>query len=99
MDIKQAVRLAKASVQDLFGDQVVSDPILEEMEFDDDGKFWWVTLGFFRVPDLPRSSPRSAALEVLDLHARLAGPRRAFKVFKINAETEKVVSVKDRELS
>ncbi len=96
MEIKQAVQLAKDSVHELFGEQVVSEPVLEEMEFDDDGKYWWVTLGFFRVPDLPHGHAESAASNIA---ARILGPRRAFKVFKINAATEKVVSVKDRELS
>lgn len=91
MDVKQAVRLAKASVQDFFGDQVLSDPVLEELEYDEAGRAWNITLGFFRIAD----APRSPAAQVL---AQIGGARRAFKVFKVSEATGSVISVKDREL-
>lgn len=94
MDVKLAVRKAKESVQELFGEQIVSDPVLEELEYDDEGKFWRITLGFFRVADYPKPLQGRMA----DVQALVGGVRRSFKVFKIDDTTEKVVSVKDREL-
>lgn len=95
MDMKQAVAAAKASVQELFGDQIVSDPILEEIDFDEIGN-WNITLSFFRIPDVPRRDGGGTALSsVLD---QLAGPRRTFKVVKVGNLNGQVKSVKDREL-
>ena len=94
MDAWDAVRTAKASIQELFGDQIISDPLLEELEFDEAGN-WSITLSFFRVPDLPRAA--AGGTELSSVVAQLAGPRRAYKVVKIGNSSGQVKSVKDRE--
>ena len=100
MNVKEAVTAAKTSIADLFGDQIVSDPLLEEVEFDQDSGVWRITIGFLRMPEIPRTSQASATHElgtVLGLGA-YGTPRRAYKVVNISDGDQRVVSVKDREL-
>jgi hypothetical protein len=94
MDVKEAVKAAKTSVAELFGDQIVSDPLLEEVEFDQDSHGWRITIGFLRMPEILRTPQTPAA----DLLGRFATPRRAYKIVNINDGDQRVVSVKDREL-
>jgi hypothetical protein len=98
MDVKEAVSAAKTSIGDLFGDQIISDPLLEEIEFDDQKNVWRVTIGFLRMPELLRSPSRAeqsaAALGIGPFRT----PRRTYKVVSINGATKQVLSVRDREL-
>ena len=73
IDLKQAVRIAMESVADLYEAQgyQLGDLLLEEVERS--GDQWLVTVGFTR----PATGIGSA----------LAGPRRAFKRVRIDAET------------
>jgi hypothetical protein len=92
IDVKAAVRIAIRYMQEL-GDFIPSENIrLEETEYDDTG-FWLITLSTFE----PRSS--------LGLHSetlrRLVEPekiRRAYKIFRIDARTGEVKSMKVRML-
>ena len=64
-------------------DQKVSAPSLEEIEMSKDGRYWLVTLGF----DQPRANnPRLPKF----LHV----PFRTLKVFKVDAATGRVLSMK-----
>lgn len=94
MNVKEAVSAAKISIAELFGDQIVSDPLLEEVEFDQDFGVWRITIGFLRMPEIPRDE----ATKVAGFAAMLGTPRRVFKVVNINDGNNRVVSVKDREL-
>jgi hypothetical protein len=111
MNAKEAVSAAKASIGDLFGDQIVSDPLLEEIELDDQKNVWRVTIGFLRMPELLRSptpaeraatapgadSPVEQANPALGIGA-FRTPRRTYKVVSIDGGTKQVLSVRDREL-
>ena len=92
MNVKEAVSAAKTSVAELFGDQIVSDPLLEEVEFDQDSRVWRITIGFLRMPEMSRTqnAPGSITYSM--------PPRRAYKIVNINDGDQRVVSVKDREL-
>ncbi len=97
MDVKEAIELAKASVRELFGDQLSSAPQLEEVEFDGVLGIWIVTIGFLLLPERMLVEAQEG-----DATARRGGfafdiPRRARKVIKINNATSVVVSIKDRE--
>jgi hypothetical protein len=59
---------------------------LEEVELSDDEKFWMITLGF----ELPSDHP--------DIPSELLPPKTKFKVFKVNAQTGEVLSMKIRSL-
>ncbi len=112
MDVKKAVASAKAYVNDLFKDQIYSDPLLEEVEFDDDSHTWRVTIGFLRLPEIPRGLPEVKQVNAdlglgtpVDKAAAALGlglppfalPRRAYKVVRINDSSGNIVSVRDRD--
>jgi hypothetical protein len=61
----------------------VSDPSLEEVEISKDGRFWLVTLGF------TQARPKN-----MNLPEFLHVPLRKLKVFKVDAFTGKVLSMK-----
>lgn len=89
MDVKEAAKLAKEYVADLFADEGIDNVGLEEIELGDDRKFWEVTVGFSRPWD----------------HGGLAtvivgqtGLRRSYKVVRIDNASGNVASIRDRVL-
>ena len=82
VDAKQVVAKAMEYVKGVYDPSQVADLMLEEMERSEDGKHWFVTLGF-----TPRGS--GAAGTVFE---------RTTKVVKIVAETGEVMSMKIRKL-
>jgi hypothetical protein len=61
---------------------------IEEIDKTEDEKFWLITLGFDPI--------RGAAPKTLD--KLLNPPKTAYKVFKVNAKTGEVVSMKIRQV-
>ncbi|MDE2835709.1 MAG: hypothetical protein OXM02_14495 [Bacteroidota bacterium] len=55
---KEAVRIAKEYLEDLYEEEDVKDIGLEELRFD--GGKWRVTIGFRRVWPLPKAAPTIA---------------------------------------
>ena len=82
--IKEAVKAALGFAQELYGLQDAERLTLEEVEPTEDERFWMVTLG---IP---------AALQPVELLARRTGSER-YKVFKVDAETGQVLSMKMRQ--
>ena len=87
MDVKEAAKLAKEYVADLFAEEGIDNVGLEEIELCDDRRFWEVTVGFSRPWD----------------HGGLAtiivgqtGLRRSYKVLLIDNSSGNVASVRDR---
>lgn len=91
MDVKEAVKLAKKHVLDLFAEEEISNLGLEEVELTDDEQEWVVTLGFSRPWDEPRNTLASLAESNL--------PRRSYKIVRIYDKSEQVSSIKNREVS
>lgn len=87
MDVKEAVIIAKNYVSNLFSDENISNLGLEEVEFDDKGEQWRVTIGFARPWD------KNSLSEVV----KGSTFSRSYKVVAIN-EDGSVASVKDRRL-
>lgn len=85
MDVKKVVRVAKDYVDELFGDEMIVDVGLEEVDLDESDN-WVVTIGFSRPWDRKIGS-------VLGGQAS-----RSYKVVRIRDEDGKVLSVKDRAL-
>ena len=86
MDVKEAIRLAKQYVTDLFIQEGIDQIGLEEVEFDDMNNTWLVTIGFSRPWDQPLN--------------KLAGfaemyPRRSYKIVHISNDNGRVISVKN----
>lgn len=92
MDVKAAVALAKQHVLELFADERIVNLGLEEVEFDEPNNTWHVTLGFSRPWDEPRNTFAIMA-------GRESFPKRSFKIVRIHDPSQKVVSVKSREVA
>ena len=92
IDVRNAVGAAQryfGSLQDVIG-YPTEDLRLEEAELSEDKKHWFITLGFIRPVD-KTSNP------VADLLA-IRNYEREYKVFKIDATTGEVQSMKIREI-
>ena len=86
LDVKQASKLAIEYFADLY-EKKYPNLNLEEAEISEDGKHWFITLGY----DVSTSfSPL--------LSASLARTGREFKRFKIDIETGKVLSMQIRKI-
>ena len=87
MEVKQAVRMAKRYVIDLFEAEQITDVGLEEIVFDEKSDSWNVTIGFSRPWD--QKGPLVAALAE-------RRPARSYKVVRIHDQSLEVESVRDR---
>ncbi len=87
MDVKEAVVRAKTYVADLFADEGVRELGLEEVEFDDVGHAWNITVGFTRVWAKPENP------------FAMAFSPRSYKVVSLRDDDGRVVSVRHREVS
>ncbi len=86
IDVKEAVKIATEYIQTLFAERQIPELRLEEVELSPDNQFWEVTLSFVvREP--------TAYLSLGD-----AARTREYKVFRINAETGQVQSMKIRKV-
>ena len=88
MDVKEAIRLAKSHLQEIFTDERIQNLGLEEVEYDDNNKVWSITLGFSRPWDTDSRS--LAGLGIF--------PKRDYKVVRIFDPEKKVISIKNREV-
>lgn len=84
VDVKEAVRAAKAFVADVLAPETVTNIGLEEVRFDEDQ--WMVTVGFSRPWDYPKKNP-TAYDAILTLPEPEAVPERKYKVVKVDAIT------------
>jgi hypothetical protein len=97
LDAKQAAKLALEYFNELFPNAVVSNVALKEVEFLEEENCWLITLGF---DEPPRSRTASAAQVNKSLENLFGAPSavRKFKIFKVNAKTGNVISMKIRKL-
>jgi hypothetical protein len=89
MEVKEAARMAKEYIADLFADEEIADIGLEEIEFDHESNLWVVTVGF----SLPRKWRNDLAMNRMD-----RGPARAYRLIRINNHNGLPESVADRPL-
>lgn len=90
MQVNDAVRIAKEYVADIFSGEQIEEVGLEEVDFDEAGPAWRVTIGFFRPWDRPRGV--GAALDFDTWR------RRSFKVVRIDDASGQVLSLTHRNL-
>lgn len=83
LDVKEAAQKASEYFAGLYQDQGFSNVQLEEVELTDDGKYWLITLSYPVPPEL-------AALNF--------NFKRKYKVFRIDAKTGEVKSMKIRKV-
>jgi len=87
IDVKEAVRAAKAFVADILAAEKVTNIGLEEVKLDEDD--WLVTVGFSRPWDYPNQ--KEPAYEAILMLPRTEGtPEREYKVVKVDAATGEV---------
>jgi len=91
MNVKDAVKKAIEYVAEIFQAEKPENIGLEEVFLNEDEEAWEVTVGFSRPWDYPKQTGVIATLQALS-------PKRQYKVVKINNETEKVKSIKIREI-
>ncbi|MGA3318576.1 MAG: hypothetical protein ABSC64_19335 [Candidatus Korobacteraceae bacterium] len=85
LDVKKAVELARGYLSDIL--QVPDyQVLLEEVEFSEDGKFWFITLSY-------------PAPYVSSVQAVLGQHDRAYKVVKLRGSDGAFVAVKMRSLA
>lgn len=86
LDVKEATQRASEYFGRLYADQgsLFTNVQLEEVELTDDGQYWLITLSY---------SPTTS------LGTILGNPVRKYKVFKIDAGTGDVKSMKIRNLN
>ena len=87
MDVKEAAKIAKDYVADLFAEEGISDVGLEEIELVSDDSVWEVTVGFSRPWDHVGAAAITLGQKSL---------RRTYKVLRIDDYDGEVASVKDR---
>ena len=91
IEVHDAVQFAVEAAKSFFEDVELEDLALEEVELSDDEQFWLITLGFYVQNRNPTRNKFTIAID---------GERkyiRKYKVFKIDAEAGKVISMKIRE--
>lgn len=91
MEVKDAVRLAKRHVAELFADEKIDEIGLEETEYDDRKDEWQITIGFRRtlVSTRKKGALKGFPMEHTD---------RSYKVVRIRDKDDKVLGVLDRVL-
>ncbi|MDQ0467985.1 hypothetical protein [Labrys wisconsinensis] len=89
MDAKQAAKIAKAYVATMLEDENITNLGLEEIDYNNG--FWDVTVGFSRPWNTYRN-PLAAITGAGD-----STIRRAYRIIKIDNETENVLSMKRRD--
>ncbi len=91
MNVKEAVRTAKAYVADIFEDEQITRVGLEEVEFDSAMREWRVTIGFNRPWDANNTLTAALTSELYR--------NRSFKVVRIKEGSGEVSAIGDRVLS
>ena len=79
MDVKEAVKLAKKYVEEVFSDDNPFNIGLEEVERDDSRDGWSITIGFSR----PWNRTDTWSTRLAMLPEGLPSPKRSYKVVKI----------------
>jgi hypothetical protein len=90
MDVKQAVTTAKSHVIDVFQNEGITTPTLEEVEFDDSQGVWSITVGFFR------REPEEGGPSLMGF---VSGLRKQYKVVRILDDDGRPVSIRNKDLS
>ena len=89
MEVRDAVRAAKAYVMELYEDENLSDVGLEEVEYVDRDGTWNVTIGFSR--------PWDHRVRGMAAITQSSAVPRSYKVVKLD-ESGKVLSLSNRDM-
>jgi len=89
LTVKQAVQTAMDILKDLYDTRKFEDILLEEVDMDEDGRHWQVTVGF------SRKALSENVMEAIGSKKYI----RSRKIFNIDAKSGNLVSMKDGEAS
>jgi hypothetical protein len=98
INVKEAVRIGVEYVRELYAPEELVDLRLEEVELSEDGKNWFVTLGFSRPELKKQQRPIEPAPGTVLSLLRPQTLEREYKVVKINAKSGDVQSMKIRQV-
>ena len=90
VDVKQAVIKAMSYLKELYRIDQFKDVLLEEVDLSEDNKFWNVTIGFTRVQESTSGGPMATLI------GQSAEFKREYKVFRIDAKTGDLRSMRSR---
>lgn len=90
IELNTAARSAKEYFRSLYRSTLINVRI-EEVELSEDEKYWFITLGY----DIPGTSKTPKFQEALGAPSKLD---REYKIFKIEAGTGRVISMKIRKI-
>ena len=91
-DVRAAVGVARkyfSSIQDLISGEI-EDIRLEEVELSEDEKLWLITLGYNLSNSVTNNPLETLGIGIVE--------NREYKIFKVDAETGEVESMKIRKL-
>ncbi|MCF6199006.1 MAG: hypothetical protein L3J67_06330 [Hyphomicrobiaceae bacterium] len=91
MDVKEAVTTARAYFEEVFEDEGIDTPTLEEVWFDEQNDIWCVTMGIRRETTSPANSPAS----MLEQIQGLASVK--YKTVRISNKNGEAISIRNRE--
>lgn len=94
MDVKEAVRIAKEYIGQLFESEGAQNVGLEEVEYEGESCIWYVTVGLSRPWDREQPPTVASIAEIMGTPRKY---RRDMKVVAIEESTGRVLSVKNRE--
>lgn len=97
MDVKDAVKLAKEYVSEVYSEESIRDLGLEETEFDEAAGEWTITIGF-RRPFERRIQKQDNSISSI-FRPNAGYENRWYKSVQINSESGKIVRMLDRVLS
>ena len=94
--VKDAIKIAKDHIAELFASDNVKNVGLEEVAFDEAADAWNITVGFSRPWD---SSPMTQVQALAALHAMYPdSPPRTYKISAVSAKNGKVLKVVNRQI-
>jgi hypothetical protein len=88
MDVKEAIKRAKAYVADVFAEESIANIGLEEVRLDDENRNWLITIGFSRLSGIDQMTKNLSFLKS-DLP-------RIYKVVKVQDHDGKLISISNR---
>lgn len=95
MDVKDAVRLAKAYVREVFAEEDILDVGLEETHFDEAAARWTITIGFRRPFERKRTKSKDSPSIYGMPWPHESYENRWYKSVVIDSEAGQVLSMRD----
>jgi hypothetical protein len=96
IDIKQAIRIAKAQVADLLEGEAYSQLGLEEVKYDSRDNEWLITLGLNRPWNTETETTRPSSIYGgYSLPSTITRQLRTYKKIRLNGKTGQLISMED----